>query len=193
MPGATKFRSIRRRKRKAPVRSKKAKRVCASRKKLKKPKSMATSSTSSGSEVQTVTYTFSGSRLVELHSLDEFISERCICSNCKEGTLTLEEYFFKKEGFCTGLAVYCANCKMTSNIEYSRSPGKFLELNRKAVFAMRLLGQGRSALETFCAVLELPSPLAKLSFQSHVQPSMLLQWLLQRKVCTEQLKKCAQL
>ena len=147
------------------MRSKKAKRVCASRKKLKKPKSMATSSTSSGSEVQTVTYTFSGSRLVELHSLDEFISERCICSNC---TLTLEEYFSQKEGFCTGLAVYCANCKMTSNIEYSRSPGKFLELNRKAVFAMRLLGQGRSALETFCAVLELPSPLAKLSFQSHV-------------------------
>ena len=137
-------------------------------KKLRKPKSMATSSTSSGSEVQTVAYTFSESRLVELHSLDEFISERCICSSCKEGTLTLEEYFSQKEGFCTGLAVQCANCKLTADIEYSHSPGKFLELNRKAVFAMCLLGQGRAALETLCAVLELPSPLAKLSFQSHV-------------------------
>ena len=33
---------------------------------------------------------------------------------------------------------------------------------------MRLLGQGRAALETLCAVPELPSCLAKLSFQLHV-------------------------
>ena len=72
------------------------------------------------------------------------------------------------KGLCTGLAVYCENCKITSSIKYYRSPRKFLELNRKAVFAMRLLRQGRSALKTFCAVLELPFPLAKLSFQSHI-------------------------
>lgn len=165
-----KFRSIRRKK-KATSEDCKDVLVSASKRKLSRMSSSSCTCSSVGtSSGQTVTYNFSGSRLVELHSLDELISSFCVCASCKVGALILQEYCSQKEGFYTVLSVHCENCGNEIKLEYSLacSLGKFLELNRKAVLGMCLLGQGRSALETFCAVLELPSPLVKLSYQAHV-------------------------
>ena len=45
--------------------------------------------------------------------------------------------------------------------------GKFFEVNRCAVLAMRMIGRGLSVLLKICLILNMPRPMTKSSFDSH--------------------------
>ena len=45
--------------------------------------------------------------------------------------------------------------------------GIFFDMNRCAVFAMRLLGKGLAALRRFCYMVNMPPPVAVGSYRAH--------------------------
>eukprot|EP00117_Sycon_ciliatum_P008187 scpid80868/ scgid11001/ len=63
----------------------------------------------------------------------------------------------------------CDKCGDETSLPMSRKQPavKWYDVNRKSVLAMRLIGRGRESLKKVCAMLDLPPPLAKKSFDFH--------------------------
>ena len=49
----------------------------------------------------------------------------------------------------------------------SRKVGRFFEVNRRAVFAGRAVGMARERLVRFCALMNMPTPMSKSTYQRH--------------------------
>ena len=69
----------------------------------------------------------------------------------------------------------CSNndCKTFKELPTSeriiRGKARFYDVNRRSALATRIIGRGRAALTKFCAVMNMPGPVAKKSFQTHVK------------------------
>ena len=115
-----------------------------------------------------------GYRFQDVDILRRVILASAVCKECLQGTLQL----FEKVSGC-GLArtlvLQCANnrCKAFTELPTSeriiRGKARFYDVNRRSALAMRIIGRGRAALTKFCAVMNMPSPVAKKSFQTHVK------------------------
>ena len=115
-----------------------------------------------------------GYRFQDVDILRRVILASAVCKECLQGTLQL----FEKVSGC-GLArtlvLQCANnrCKAFTELPTSeriiRGKAHFYDVNRRSALAMRIIGRGRAALTKFCAVMNMPSPVAKKSFQTHVK------------------------
>ena len=101
-----------------------------------------------------------GYRLVD----SSLISSACCCSECG-GVLSLTES--KKSGLASELSLICCSCGNVSSTMTSKRCERFLEVNRRAVFAARVVGHGREGLVKFCGLMNMPPPLAKASFYDH--------------------------
>lgn len=72
------------------------------------------------------------------------------------------------------LVLQCMNsaCHMFLELPTSekrvRGKARFYDVNRRSALAMCVIGRGRAALTKSCAVMNMPGPVAKQSFNMHV-------------------------
>ena len=169
----TKYRSLRR-----PVTSRKRSRKpkennddgesSISSKKIRLDESSSSHTTTSALRIPT------GYRFQDVAMLGQIISKCAVCNVCLKGSLRLLE----KPGGC-GLAktmlLQCSNssCDTCTELPTSqrvvKGKGRFYDVNRRVTLAMRVIGKERSALVKFCAVMDMPGPAAKKSYNTHVK------------------------
>ena len=120
--------------------------------------------------------------LVDVECLSSLISSACCCSECG-GVLSLTES--KKSGLASELSLICCSCGNVSSTMTSKRCGRFLEVNRRAVFAARVVGHGREGLVKFCGLMNMPPPLAKASFYDHQKALTEASWRLHAEAWTK--------
>ena len=99
-----------------------------------------------------------GYRFVDLEILQELFLETAVCKYCKEGSLHIREV--KVEGVASFTEVECQSCGAKTSKTLAKRCGRFWDINRMIVFAMRWIGCGREALVKICGALNMPPPLS---------------------------------
>ena len=105
--------------------------------------------------------------LLDMSLLGQFVNT-VACPHCKAVGLILEEDASMRKGLCSFLMAVCKSCGNTIGFYTSQKKGSFMEVNRRSVLAAREIGCGRADLEMFCAMMNLPPPVARKSFNGHV-------------------------
>ena len=169
----TKFRSVRRsvargKRSRKPKAESVADESSSSAKKIRLDESATSQTTPSCPRVPT------GYRFQDVTILRQVISACAVCKVCLDGTLKL----LQNPGGC-GMAktmvLQCSNgdCKACTELPTSqrvvRGKARFYDVNRRSTLAMRVIGKGRAALVKFCAVMNMPGPVATKSFNTHVK------------------------
>ena len=72
------------------------------------------------------------------------------------------------KGLSSWLDIVCCVCGHVVSFTTSQQTASFMDVNRRSVLAAREIGCGRACLETFCCMMDIPSPVAAVSFHSHV-------------------------
>eukprot|EP00112_Aurelia_sp_Birch-Aquarium-sp1_P015350 Seg3396.1 transcript_id=Seg3396.1/GoldUCD/mRNA.D3Y31 product="hypothetical protein" protein_id=Seg3396.1/GoldUCD/D3Y31 len=84
-----------------------------------------------------------------------------ICPKCKLGHVSMSEDATAKRGFASKLSVLCkrAGCSFKEYFYTSKKIGKAFEVNRRAVLGARNVGIGKTGLDKFVALMNIPAPL----------------------------------
>ena len=160
--------------------------ITASRKKLAlssphllqvAPPDPSTPSTSSGVGVSTVSSSTAGPsnpsssesaagkemhgyRLISCKLLDAGLQKIGRCCSCSS-PLQLTESFSKRKGLVSNISIVCSNPECNESVSVSDpSSDEATNLNKKSVFGMRMIGCGRTKLDTFMACMEMLPPLS---------------------------------
>ena len=172
----TKFRSVRR----SATRGKRSRKPKESNgsddgpsaKKLRqdvKASSSPTTSKTSSSNLKPTGYRFQ-----DVSILQRVLLASAVCKACLKGSLHL----FERPSGCgmaRTLVLQCANnaCRAFTELPTSdkivSGKARFSDINRWSALAMRIIGRGRASLTKFCAVMNMPGPVAKKSFATHVK------------------------
>jgi hypothetical protein len=100
-----------------------------------------------------------GNIIVDLKLLSELITKSVKCKYCNvEDSLSFFEDTSVRLGLASKLVIKCVNCDSNESIRTSRKTDNGYENNLRFVYAMRALGKGQASGDTFCAVMNLPSP-----------------------------------
>lgn len=111
------------------------------------------------------------------------ISQAVVCKRCKSDVTFTEA---SKRGLGFKIIISCTNCEQTV-IPNSPYIGKGYEINRRIIFAMRLLGIGLNGIIKFCAFMELPRPI----FQSFYDKLIRTISISTEAVCEKSMKTAA--
>ncbi|GFX93325.1 uncharacterized protein TNCV_151311 [Trichonephila clavipes] len=90
------------------------------------------------------------------------------CKKCG-GDIKLSEKCVR--GLSSVFSIECKNCKDLCSFRNSKMLGKrknIPEINRRFVYAMRTIGQGHTAMTTFCGVMDFHPPVAEKSYNNIV-------------------------
>ena len=130
---------------------------------LKKVKSIRNLSCRSMSE---------GYRLFDMSILSTLISSLA-CPECYECTFFIDEQYEKRKGLASCVSVNCSSCDYINGSYTSQTictskiqGAKPMEINYRAVYAARTVGQGYSGLEKLCGMLNLPRPMTCKNFDT---------------------------
>ena len=85
--------------------------------------------------------------------------------------------------------IVCHVCGHIVSFTTSQQTGSFMDVNCRSVLAAREIGCGRARLETFCCMMDMPPPVAAVSFHSHVTSVHKSA----REKCSESMHKACQL
>ena len=109
----------------------------------------------------------SGYHLVRCQTLASAIREVGKCRTC-ESPLTVGEELGCRRGLVSRLSLQCSNpdCSVMAHLTDPYSD-EVKALNCSSVVGMRMVGRGRSSLETFCAVMDMLPPLTRASYSEH--------------------------
>ena len=80
------------------------------------------------------------------------------CPFCKKTSIILQEDYEKKKGLASLLTVKCTAFDFCNYFYTSRSYDSTFDINTKAAYSMRAIGQLYSGLETFTSLMNLPKP-----------------------------------
>lgn len=75
-------------------------------------------------------------------------------------------------GLYTAPKIVCKKCKKLTAFHFSKLPDKRyrgFSINRQIVFANKCIGGTRAGLDTFCFLLNLPSPISNKPYAKHVR------------------------
>lgn len=108
-----------------------------------------------------------GYRFVSMTQLAE-VCATLKCPKCCCDALTLKENHDRRKGLSSWLDIVCRVCSHRVSFTTSQQVGSFMDVNRRSVFAAREIGCGRARLEKFCYMMDMPPPVAAISFRSHV-------------------------
>ena len=80
----------------------------------------------------------------------------------------------ERKGLCSTLILQCVICKtkqtFTSSPNTKEGTGGFsAEVNKRSVVAASEVGLGRAALADFCGYMDLPPPVGRKSYQTHLK------------------------
>lgn len=101
-------------------------------------------------------------RILNFYTVFTALSEYIQCNVC-QGKITFSESALRGIGF--KILVKCDKCGVKS-INSCPLIGHAYEVNRRFVFAMRILGVGLRGAQKFCALMELPRPIFQSFYDS---------------------------
>jgi hypothetical protein len=113
-----------------------------------------------------------GFKIQDAILLNDCISTAAVCSSCRKATSKLRLYQknSEREGLSESLFLKCSYCKVETPLATSKrlggKGGGSHEVNRRA--AMALCQVGHAGLSQFCAVMNLPPPVAKEAYKKHL-------------------------
>ena len=109
-----------------------------------------------------------GFRLVDMSILKDLLSLLCCPGpECKETSLIVEEDERKKKGLSSFLTVNCTTCPFSWSSHTSKGAKtnqRVMEVNLRAVYAMRRCGIGHSGLQRFCGGMNMPPPVTSKNY-----------------------------
>ncbi|XP_062516106.1 uncharacterized protein LOC134191499 [Corticium candelabrum] len=109
-----------------------------------------------------------GYRLVDMNVLAEFLAATVVCNKC-HGQVTLSEDEDQRMGLASKLVVTCRKCKHKEQSYTSKKINRgAMDVNRRMVLAMRLIGCGLEPLKHFCCTMNMPGSLTESSYSGHV-------------------------
>lgn len=91
------------------------------------------------------------------------------CKDCFEFQLTLMDNSQKQVGCVSCLSLPCNSSGWTETFYTSKKNGRFFEINRRMVHAMRSVGCGRSTTSRFCSTMNMPPSVETKSFSAHTK------------------------
>ncbi len=98
-----------------------------------------------------------GYRIFSLEILSNVLKQ-VACQNCNEMCLCLEEDNRRRQGCSSYLSIVCSSCDWKHCFYTSKKVNKGFEVNKRLVYGMRLIGQGRTSAKRFCGIMNMPSP-----------------------------------
>lgn len=105
-----------------------------------------------------------GYRLIDMGILNTLLGA-LLCPDCGENDIFLDEDFKKRKGLSSLISINCHSCEFKKQCYSSKTVpnssvqgAKPFEINFRAVYAARTIGQGYSGLERFCGMMNLPRP-----------------------------------
>jgi hypothetical protein len=112
-----------------------------------------------------------GIRLWDWSQLQMLLDITSVCAICKEGQVRLTEVTSRRQGWCSYIGLQCTNATCTRHTDYdvvSTSPvvEKKATVNTKSILAMRSIGRGRQATETFSGFMAIPPPLVRSTWKN---------------------------
>ncbi|GFR09349.1 uncharacterized protein TNCT_384531 [Trichonephila clavata] len=113
-------------------------------------------------------------------------SEKCDVSSSKkkiEKNIVIDRFCFdvaenksSRRGLASSISATCKYCGSSHGSMTSNSVPAGYEVNLRFVYGMRCIGIGKSAAQTFCALMNLPPPPAK--FEKDCIRQFLMRWKL---------------
>ena len=74
----------------------------------------------------------------------------------------------RREGLASSVFLRCQICGASSGwCDHLPRAGRFYQVNRRSVLAMRVIGRGHTALKKFCGIMDLSPPVAWPAFNGH--------------------------
>ncbi|XP_011866020.1 PREDICTED: uncharacterized protein LOC105561015 [Vollenhovia emeryi] len=107
-----------------------------------------------------------GYRIVNLITMLTMLSQILVCKNCG-GSVAFSES--SKRGLGFKLVVTCEKCGSTTIDSSPLINNHGYDINRRLIFAMRLLGIGIQGINKFCAFMCLPKPVFQKTYDHIVQ------------------------
>lgn len=104
--------------------------------------------------------------LVDFPVFTEFM-KKCLCCNLCGGSFDMN--ITKSIGLSCKIAIVCASCENETCFWSSKTcSSNLFESNIRLMYAMRAIGKGHTAAQTFCAIMNLPPPPAKIDNYTEV-------------------------
>ena len=107
----------------------------------------------------------SGYRIIDMKILSNVFS-MLLCPICQCETLVLHEDSSKKHGLCSSLYLKCMKWEYKNDFLTSEKFGRSFEINQRIVYFMRSLGQRYTSIEKFNALMNIPPPMTKNSYET---------------------------
>ena len=104
---------------------------------------------------------FEGYRLIDVSVLGEMV-DLFSCPECQNNGLEIHENTLKRKGLSSYIELSCTNCTFKYSTYTSKGLSgneQAMEVNVRAVYAMRRCGIGHKGLQKFCGVMNMPPPL----------------------------------
>ena len=96
-----------------------------------------------------------GNRIVDME-LFAAVIHMLGCPFCKNTSIILQEDYDKKKRLASLLTVKCTSCDFCTDFYTSRSYNNTFDINTRASYSIRAIGQGYSGLETFTSLMNFP-------------------------------------
>lgn len=123
--------------------------------------------------------------IVNIKNLSKLLSEIAVCVKCGS-TLSLNTS--NRVGLSVNIDVTCnepsCSYKVSSNNSEKLVSGKY-EINVRTMYAFRCIGKGEQAAQTFCALMDLPTPPSLKRYRSLLHTAT-------KVVCENTMKKAAE-
>jgi hypothetical protein len=112
---------------------------------------------------------FDGYILLDKTLVFSFLEQYLCCVNCHNAISITAE---KESGLLMGVKVICVSCqtqRFTRNSKMVGSKYNASDINRRFTLALRSIGKGHAESQTFCAVMDLPTPLSQKAYDKVVR------------------------
>ncbi|GFQ85698.1 uncharacterized protein TNCT_198551 [Trichonephila clavata] len=100
--------------------------------------------------------------IIDLNMLNDIFNNIAKCRYCDRSfCFDVAENKSSRRGLASSISATCNNCGSSHGSITSNSVPAGYEVNLRFVYGMRCIGIGKSAAQTFCALMNLPPPPAK--------------------------------
>ena len=115
----------------------------------------------------------SGYRLMDISVLGDVFTSLACPECCTINSLHLHDINEKKKGLARFLMLKCVTCpyekqfyssKKVDRHNANKGGGNYMEVNVRAVYGMRAVGGGHTALKKFCCYMDMPEPMNSSSY-----------------------------
>ena len=107
-----------------------------------------------------------GFRFFDLEII-KYVISLLLCPECYHADMIFREVYSKRSGEASFFHVTCQNCNWKYVFYSSKKYKSKFEVNQRLVYAMRSIGKGRKGATKFCALMNMPEPLALNNYAKH--------------------------